>query len=597
MGNKVYFKIGFVLIQIMLYLKCEMLNGGKFMNQALYRKYRPLFFKDVVGQKSVVKILQNSILNNRIGHAYMFFGPRGTGKTSLAKIFARSINCSDLNNGEVCGKCAECKGMMENCVDIIEIDAASNNGVDEIRELKSKVNLVPSSLKYKVYIIDEVHMLSIGAFNALLKTLEEPPEHIVFILATTDPQKVPDTIKSRCQCFNFKRISDNEIVQKLLEICKKESISISTDILTDIAVSSNGGLRDSLSMLDMLYSSCGKNISLDDYIDINNLVTTEEISKLLDEIACGNIDSLLEHLQRFNMDGKNLVQICEMLLRYIRDIVVDFYRSSKQSNLDISLLESLAFLLNDKLYDIKKASNPSIYIEIVLLNFISTIVSSDKIISSKIEIEQKFDSNRGSFLESEDSDVQLSKQISKNDVSGFSNKSKEVLEKEDSYDKIESDFLNQYREIMKIRVDNTLSKANKSLLLQVKDKFSKLSEYVFDQNIGYLVCALMDGTVRVVSDENIVMSLEYDSMIDANLKNMELLKSSLYKITGLTQNLAFITDSVWNLKKQEYIYKLQNGENYQYIAEPSLPKLETKKKSDPLISHAIELFGDIVEEE
>ena len=195
------------------------------MYQALYRKYRPLYFSDVVGQDKIVKTLKNSIFNQSFGHAYMFFGPRGTGKTTISKIFARAVNCLDTIDGNACGKCKNCHQSFEKeCVDIIEIDAASNNGVEEIRELRNNVSLVPAELKYKVYIIDEVHMLSIGAFNALLKTLEEPPEHVVFILATTDPQKVPATIISRCQCFNFNRLPEEIIVEQLKKIAKKEKI-------------------------------------------------------------------------------------------------------------------------------------------------------------------------------------------------------------------------------------------------------------------------------------------------------------------------------------------------------------------------------------
>ena len=189
------------------------------MYHALYRKYRPSNFDDVVGQDVIVTTLKNSIINKTFTHAYMFFGPRGTGKTTISKIFARAVNCSNPTESGPCNKCDNCIHSMEKeCVDIIEIDAASNNGVDEIRELKSKISLVPAELKYKVYIIDEVHMLSIGAFNALLKTLEEPPEHAIFILATTEFYKVPETIVSRCQCFSFERIEEIDIVKKLKEI-------------------------------------------------------------------------------------------------------------------------------------------------------------------------------------------------------------------------------------------------------------------------------------------------------------------------------------------------------------------------------------------
>ena len=218
------------------------------MYQALYRKYRPKNLDEVGGQDTIVKIIKNSILNNKINHAYLFAGPRGTGKTSVAKIFAKMVNCENLEKGNPCGKCTSCT--VPNNSDIIEIDAASNNGVDEIRELRNKVNLVPSYGKYKVYIIDEVHMLTTGAFNALLKTLEEPPAHIIFVLATTDPHKIPETILSRCQRLDFKKISENNIVKRLSEIANIENIDIEEPALYEIARLSDGGMRDSIGMLD-----------------------------------------------------------------------------------------------------------------------------------------------------------------------------------------------------------------------------------------------------------------------------------------------------------------------------------------------------------
>ena len=271
------------------------------MYHALYRKYRPKDFDSVVGQDSIIKTLKNSIIHKNFSHAYMFFGPRGTGKTSVSKIFARNINCLNPKNGIACEECDACKvSFSKDCVDIIEIDAASNNGVDEIRDLKNKISLVPSELRYKVYIIDEVHMLSIGAFNALLKTLEEPPEHAIFILATTDPQKVPETIVSRCQCFSFKRISDNAIVDRLRYVCNCENIDIDDNVLEKISILSDGGLRDSLGMLDKLVSYSDRKITIEDFNDINGVVSDEDISKFLDYILTGNIVEILNFIKYVN---------------------------------------------------------------------------------------------------------------------------------------------------------------------------------------------------------------------------------------------------------------------------------------------------------
>ena len=242
------------------------------MYHALYRKYRPLYFNSVVGQSSIVKTLKNSIVN--------------TGKTTLSKIFARSVNCLNPKDGEACGKCDACLNSFSNdCIDIIEIDAASNNGVDEIRELRNKISLVPSQLKYKVYIIDEVHMLSIGAFNALLKTLEEPPEHAIFILATTDSQKVPETIVSRCQCFSFKRVSNESIVERLKYVCSEEQIAIDDDVINKIAILSDGGMRDALGYLDKMVSFSDKKITIEDFNEVNGIVSDDDVERFLNYIS------------------------------------------------------------------------------------------------------------------------------------------------------------------------------------------------------------------------------------------------------------------------------------------------------------------------
>ena len=299
------------------------------MYHALYRKYRPTDFDSVVGQNTIIKTLLNSVKNDSLTHAYMFFGPRGTGKTTISKIFARAVNCLDTIDGNACGKCKNCLySHQKECVDIIEIDAASNNGVDEIRELRNNVALVPSELKYKVYIIDEVHMLSISAFNAFLKTLEEPPEHAIFILATTDPQKVPETIISRCQCFSFKRISDEMIVERLKYVCKEEKIDIDEDVLFEIAVASDGGMRDSLGMLDKLSSYTDSKITLEDFAELNGMITSKNLHEFCSELFCGNLSFVLSSINKYNSEGKNLIQIMSQLMHYLRNLLVDYYISS-----------------------------------------------------------------------------------------------------------------------------------------------------------------------------------------------------------------------------------------------------------------------------
>ena len=263
--------------------------------QALYRKYRPKTFNDVCGQKVVVHTLKNTITNNQLTHAYLFIGPRGTGKTSIAKIFAKTINCEHTIDGNSCEECEICNLSNNNeNIDIIEMDAASNNGVDEIREIKNHVTLMPTFSKYKVYIIDEVHMLSAGAFNALLKTLEEPPRHVIFILATTEPQKVPLTIMSRCQSFEFKSIPVNLMKEKIKYICEQENIKISDDALELICIDSNGGLRDGIGLLDQLNSYTNGDIKKEDVLLLNGRVNNDDINLFIDSIYNNEINNAFD---------------------------------------------------------------------------------------------------------------------------------------------------------------------------------------------------------------------------------------------------------------------------------------------------------------
>ena len=271
------------------------------MYQALYRKYRPKTFDEIIGQEVIVKTLKNSIKNNMVSHAYLLAGPRGTGKTSVAKIFAKILNCHNLNELEPCNECVSCIQANNNQnIDIIEIDAASNNGVDEIREIRNKITLVPTNSKYKIYIIDEVHMLTNQAFNALLKTLEEPPQHVIFIFATTEPQKIPKTILSRCQRFDYKKVGVEKIVNRLKYISEKENIKITNEALLEIAKVSDGGVRDSISLLDQALAYSENEINIDDIHEINGTLTLDEIYDLILNILNQELVDIIKKIEKYD---------------------------------------------------------------------------------------------------------------------------------------------------------------------------------------------------------------------------------------------------------------------------------------------------------
>lgn len=578
------------------------------MYQALYRKYRPQTFDDVVGQSSIVKVLKNSIQYHKFGHAYMFFGSRGTGKTSLSKIFAKAVNCLETVDGNPCGKCKNCLVSSEKeCVDILEIDAASNNGVDEIRELRNKINLVPAELKYKVYIIDEVHMLSIGAFNALLKTLEEPPEHAIFILATTDPQKVPETIISRCQCFSFQRISTDRLVKRLEYVCDAEKIQIDADVLKEIALSSDGGMRDSLSMLDKLSSYTADFISMDIYTKLNGLITKNDLNKFADFVFCCDFKNVLNQVSYFNNCGKNLIQILSQFMYYLRDLLVDYYTNSKSCNYDISTVEKLITIINEKMFDIKKSSNPKIYIEVVLLNFMS---SNLKRVSTVESVERQELDTLQENLKSDESDTFVSSQkeevkeilkTDKQDVSTFLNNVENVKNSFENEEKKQNNVVSStindivnLNDIISVRVNNAFALANKQVLTQEMGKLALLNDYTFDQEIGYLVCEILNSKFRVASDDIIVISYEYDSIVRQNLEHLDLMEEVYNKLTQSFKKFAIISDAEWNQLKVQYINRLKGGESYELQEEPE--KQFKKVETNDIISNDVTaIFGDIVE--
>ena len=316
------------------------------MYQALYRKWRPKTFDDVVGQAHVVKTLKNEVISKRISHAYLFTGSKGTGKTSCAKILAKAINCMNSSDGNPCGKCEVCKSIEQNnMLDITEIDAASNNGVENIRSMREEAVFSPVNCKYRVYIVDEVHMLSVGAFNAFLKILEEPPEHVVFILATTEVHKIPATIISRCQRFDFYKINTEDICKRLEYICEKEKIKIEPSAINLIATSSDGAMRDALSILDQCANVCENNVDEASVKKILGIVGTEYLVEVVEYILKSKTVECVEFINKMYSESKNMVKLCEELLEYFRDIL-EFQITGVCNNESIKDLDLSVFNLD-----------------------------------------------------------------------------------------------------------------------------------------------------------------------------------------------------------------------------------------------------------
>ena len=366
------------------------------MHKALYRVYRPKNFEGVVGQEHIVKTLKNQIKNNNIGHAYLFSGTRGTGKTSTAKIFARAVNCLNPINEEPCNECEICKDTLnDNIMDIVEIDAASNNSVDDIRELRESVKYTPSKAKYKVYIIDEVHMLSQGAFNALLKTLEEPPSYVIFILATTEPHKIPATILSRCQRFDFKRVSSKDIANRMEYICKKENIEAEDKALSLIARNSQGALRDALSILDQCMSFGNDKIEYDDVIELLGTVNIDELFELSQAIMDENTQKSLQILNEFIIWGKDIRNLINDLIDHFRNIMVckvskdleeiislpeeSINKLKEQSqNIEMNDLIRILNILSETQDSMKTSSNTRILAEVTIMKIAQPMFDESK---------------------------------------------------------------------------------------------------------------------------------------------------------------------------------------------------------------------------
>lgn len=382
------------------------------MHKALYRVYRPKNFSDVIGQEHIVRTLKNQIENNNVGHAYLFCGTRGTGKTSTAKIFSRAVNCTNLHNDEPCNECENCREILEDkTMDVVEIDAASNNSVDDIRELRENVKYSPAKAKYKVYIIDEVHMLSQGAFNALLKTLEEPPSYVIFILATTEPHKIPATILSRCQRFDFKRVTVKDISSRMRYICEKEGIEADEKALNLIARNSQGALRDALSILDQCISFEGNKISYNDVIELLGSVNIEQLFDLAESIIKEDTRKSLQILNDFIIWGKDVRNLVNDLIDHFRNLMVckisndldeiislpeetiDLLKQQAET-IDTNNLIRILNILSETQDGMKISSNPRVLMEVTMMKIAQPMFDESKeALIKRIEnLEQKIES-------------------------------------------------------------------------------------------------------------------------------------------------------------------------------------------------------------
>lgn len=533
---------------------------------SLYRKYRPKTFSDVVGQDVVKTVLKNSISSNQISHAYIFSGPRGTGKTSIAKIFAKAVNCRQPVEGDLCGECEVCSSSFDENIDIVEIDAASNNGVDEIREIRNNVTLLPANLKYKVYIIDEVHMLTTNAFNALLKTLEEPPSHVIFILATTEFNKIPATVVSRCQKFDFKKISKRNLILRLKYILEKEEKSLPDDVIDLVADLSDGGLRDAINLVDQLLSvSDTSNISVDDVYNLVGELSDNEIMNLMNSIFNCDIKDILNKVNQYFTDGRNFISICNRLQLLVRNLIIynstnDYFDKRYEEKLSqFSRIDYDKFLILSKeffelLSLIKKSDDPKVLVEIYFIK--CALIFDDSNLKNNVKIEEV-------------------KTEIKNDLP----KNEEKID-------IKSENLEQKQ----IRINNAFSGANKELKQKFVEKFTEISEFMSSKNYNSVANLMMKSSIEVVSETEIIFSFKNSFEVVLFDKNINEIQKLLKEVYGKNFNIVALSNEEWNKEKDNYVKNINNGIKYEYIEEKKVVK--SSKKKTELQSSLEGIFGD-----
>jgi DNA polymerase-3 subunit gamma/tau len=524
-------------------------------------------------------MLKNAISSGKNSHAYIFTGPRGTGKTTCAKLFAKAINCENPVDGNPCGKCSSCE-KFHYSPDIIEIDAASNNGVDEIRQLIDNVRLVPSELKYKVYIIDEVHMLSTSAFNALLLTLEEPPSHVIFILATTDIQNVPITILSRCQRIDFKPVNIDAMKERINYVCKAEKIKITDDAINEICILSSGGMRDALGMLDQL-SSNDENITLEKVSDYFGSVSIKKVDELLDCLFNNDLDKFIEIYEVIKNSGTNYAVFIEKILDELRKKAVLYKLGNNFGSFNFDDFYNLIFDLNDCFSKVNINVDPFFLIEMVLLKYFSS-ENNELLTENFFETNNKSSGNNIEQPKDEMTDLG-------NNVNLDENLGNKLVDKKETKRKtLENNLIDPM-----IRINNCFVECTKDKKKELISSWIDFMNYLMNEDRN-LVSMLADTVVLAASDSYVLIQSSVDSTNELINNQIDLLESFYNNFSGNNYKFAAVNEKLWKEETEKYRENLKNKIEYSYIEETTTPvKKETKrkKKSDELEDIANDIFG------
>lgn len=558
--------------------------------QALYRKWRPQKFEDMVGQTAVTKTLKNAIIHHKTSHAYLFTGPRGTGKTSAAKIFAKAINCLNPKDGEPCNDCLLCKGITEGTIgDVIEIDAASNNGVEEIRDIRDKARYAPTQATYKVYIIDEVHMLSTGAFNALLKTLEEPPKNVIFILATTEPHKIPATIISRTQRFDFRRITNDEIIQRLRYILEQEEIAYEEEALSVIARCANGGMRDALSLLDQVISFSDDKVSFEQAIQVSGSLTDDLMIEFVRLLTQQQAQAALLQLQDLLLLGKEASRLIEEWLEFSRDLLV-----AKQTGDMIGRSEAFvvfakeveeAFLyrfmdaLNQTQQEMRFTTKPTISLEVFTIKMAQPVV---EIAGQAAPANQEYVSHLEQQLQS--LQQQMSQLLQGQGVA--------VPKKATSTPQAKaSTYKPNIGEVYKV-----LDAATRKDLIFIRELWGDLL-----QMLSTTQRALLKASEPVASSPNgFVLKFDYEILCQRAQESVELHEDIARHCQTLAQypgNFVSVTGEQWAQIRQDYLRdkkEKQEAEGVTHATEMEEQPTDEEEKNEveQLVQNTIDLFGE-----